>query len=316
MAKRKPVPPLSELLKSNSVEDPFNVHVHRPIAYFFVKLAYPTRMSPNAFTMLAMLIGVLAGVCWFIGTPVLMVVGGLLLWFSAVIDGADGLLARARGTQSSFGRALDGAADGVVAAASLTGAVWHMWVESGSPTLMLAAGAAIGMTLLGLSLYDHFKEGILNAERHRRYDDELARVQRQAEDKTEGTGFSRLVLRLVLVPALRQQEMLARLLDPEGLRLRKAAGRDVEQDEAYLRNSRGPTKLWVALSLSPHTQIFALCGIFDILPVYLGLRLVAGTGMFITAVFWQRSASRRTALAMEQPVESVAGQVSPAGRMH
>ena len=43
-----------------------------------------------------------------------MVWGGALLWISAIMDGADGILARAKNMQSAFGRALDGTADMVV----------------------------------------------------------------------------------------------------------------------------------------------------------------------------------------------------------
>ena len=38
-----------------------------------------------------------------------MIAAGALLWTAAILDGADGILARAKGQASQFGRALDGA---------------------------------------------------------------------------------------------------------------------------------------------------------------------------------------------------------------
>src|SRR5262245_59422827 len=113
------LPPFETVLKSRAVEDPVNLWVHRPLAYAFVALVFRTSITPNQITLLALLVGFAASACWFIGTPDMMFWGGALLWSSAILDGADGILARAKQLFSDLGRALDGAADMIVAAASL-----------------------------------------------------------------------------------------------------------------------------------------------------------------------------------------------------
>ena len=94
------LPPFDSLLKSRDVEDPVNLWVHRPLAYAIVAGIYRTSVTPNQMTLAATLVGLAAGACWFIGTSELVVAGGALLWASSILDGADGILARAKRMQS------------------------------------------------------------------------------------------------------------------------------------------------------------------------------------------------------------------------
>src|SRR4051794_10682989 len=107
MASFARLPPFETVIKSREVEDPVNLWVHRPLAYAFVALVYRTAITPNQITALALLVGFAAAGCWFVGTPALMLAGGCLLWASAILDGADGILARAKQMFSDTGRALD-----------------------------------------------------------------------------------------------------------------------------------------------------------------------------------------------------------------
>ena len=104
------LPPYSTVIKARDVEDPVNVWLHRPLAYAFVALVYRTPLTPNQVTLLAMIFGLAAGSLWLVGSPTLMLVGGVLLWTSSILDGADGILARAKQMQSELGRALAGRA--------------------------------------------------------------------------------------------------------------------------------------------------------------------------------------------------------------
>jgi hypothetical protein len=93
-------------------------------------------------------------------------IGGLLLFLSAVLDCADGQLARMRGTSSLFGRMLDGTADlitvGVVAPASL----WVMWCQLATPlwvkgTVVAVTCIAVVTTSFHTTMYDHYKNVFL-----------------------------------------------------------------------------------------------------------------------------------------------------------
>ncbi|NOY92391.1 MAG: CDP-alcohol phosphatidyltransferase family protein [Deltaproteobacteria bacterium] len=131
-----PLPPFSSLLKSRDVEDPINIYVHRPLAYAFVAAIYRTPMTPNMVTFLSICVGFVSGAMFLKGTPTAMVVAGICLWTSAILDGADGFLARAKNLSSPFGRALDGSADMIVAIVTVIPAVIHLWLKHHDPLLI------------------------------------------------------------------------------------------------------------------------------------------------------------------------------------
>ena len=108
-------PPFSSVVKPNDVEDPINRYVHRTLAYLFVRSIFRTSITPNMITLSALVIGFAAGCAFIWGTPTAMFLGGAGLWAAAILDGADGILARAKNLHSEFGRAMDGAGDALVA---------------------------------------------------------------------------------------------------------------------------------------------------------------------------------------------------------
>jgi hypothetical protein len=139
------LPPLRSVLKSGDVEDPVNRYVHRTLAYLFVKAIFRTRITPNMITLSTVIIGFSAGCAFIWGTPTAMFVGGVGIWVAAILDGADGILARAKNLHSEFGRALDGSADSIVAVFTVFPGFYHIWVTYHNPyhlALMVRPGLA------------------------------------------------------------------------------------------------------------------------------------------------------------------------------
>lgn len=78
---------------------------------FFTKLAYDLRMSPNAVTILAGLVGVASG---FLFLMKYWAIGAILLQLHHLLDGADGNLARLTGRITPMGAKLDRICDQLV----------------------------------------------------------------------------------------------------------------------------------------------------------------------------------------------------------
>src|SRR4029079_16528189 len=76
--------------------------------------------------------------------------------------GADGILARAKKLHSELGRALDGVADVVVAAATVFPAFFHNWQKEHDAIQLALAPVAIGTTWLQVYSYDFYKESYLS----------------------------------------------------------------------------------------------------------------------------------------------------------
>jgi phosphatidylglycerophosphate synthase len=295
------LPPFRTLLKSRDVEDPVNLWLHRPLAYAFVALVYRTRITPNMITALALVVGIAAGVCFFFGTPQLMIVGGLLLWSSAILDGADGILARAKRMQSDLGRAIDGFADGMVALATVPLAFYHLWVLHHSLLEVALMPFAIGITLFHVYLYDYYKEAYLqhvnpawngNPERLADIKARIARVRAQG-----GPWYARIASESYL-GIVENQIRVVNFTNPAAARHHLTFPVNAESVRIYREYNRGPMQIWALVSLAPHSYLISLCAIFDRLDIYLWFRVFGANALFLIALVWQRVATRRTVAAL------------------
>ena len=297
------LPPFEKVIKSREVEDPVNIWVHRRLAYGFVALIHRTAVTPNQVTFLAMIVGIAAGCCWFVGTPTLMIVGGALLWTSAILDGADGILARAKQVQSELGRAFDGMADMVVAASTVLAAFYHLWVTHQSMLHLPLMVVALGMSVVQIFVYDYYKEFFLDAVnpswdgRSRMLADVKARYEAA---KAEGASLLVRSSWDTYVNMLEGQVAIVKRTNPEGVRHTRCWPAGDRTAEIYRKHNYWPMRLWVSVSLCPHTYLLAICGMFDRLDVYLWFRAVGVNVIFVIAVIWQRIATNRTIAELEQ----------------
>jgi len=291
------LPPFSQLLKSRDVEDPVNLWLHRPLAYAFCKLIYPTAVSPNQVTLFAICLGLGAAACWVVGDRSAMIWGGALLWISAIMDGADGILARAKNMQSAFGRALDGTADMIVGLSTTAACLYHL-AATGADWKLLALGSAATLTTgLQLNLYDFYKELHLRMTRLDRGgegDTADKAAELRARALTEHTPWYTRMSMNFYADYTRFQERLLRRTNPDALRLLSGVARNEQSAELYRSLNRRPMRFWMAVSLAPHSYLFALFGMFDRLDRYLWLRLTLMNVLMLCGLLAQRRATRRT----------------------
>lgn len=294
---RPGLPPFSQLLKSRDVEDPVNLWVHRPLAYGFCKLIYGTSISPNQVTLFAICLGLAAAACWVEGSRDAMIWGGALLWISAIMDGADGLLARAKNMQSAFGRALDGTADMVVGLSTVVACLYHLAVTGAGWPLLLIGVAATLTTGLQLNLYDFYKELHLRMTRLDR-GGEGDTADRAEQLRTRALAertpwYTRLSMNFY-ADYTRFQERLLRATNPSALRLLSGVARNEHSAELYRSLNRTPMRFWIAVSLAPHSYLFAIFGMLDRLESYLWLRITVMNVLLVCGLVVQRRATRRT----------------------
>ncbi|MEM9069298.1 MAG: CDP-alcohol phosphatidyltransferase family protein [Myxococcota bacterium] len=308
------LPPFSTLLKSRDVEDPINLWVHRPLAYAFVWATIRTPLTPNAITVLAMLVGIASGVAFLVGTPEMMVLGGALLWTAAILDGADGIMARAKNMASQLGRALDGLADVVVAVATVLPAFYHVWVKDHDVVDLAIMLPTLAFTLPHLALYDFYKESYLRGTRLDRggEGDDPEKVRKLAAD-TKDKGFIKsFAVSQILLPMVTNQAMLVSKLNPGALREGVEWPKSEASAAIYRRHNRVPMFLWAMISLAPHSYLTAIFAMIDRLDIYLWIRLLGMNAIFLLAIVWQRIGTQRTLAAW---AELTAGAPSPEARV-
>ena len=137
-------------LKSDAyyADEIINIYLLRPIAAGIVWILYPTRVTPNHVTILAILLGCSAAYTYTLATPAAIAVAGLLVMAKDIFDDADGQLARAKELYSRRGRFLDSIGDFVVDVAIFAAMTWlvaqsHTMV----PTVLLGIAGLFGITL-------------------------------------------------------------------------------------------------------------------------------------------------------------------------
>lgn len=291
------LPPFAQVLKSKDVEDPINLWVHRPLAYAFCKLIYRTPVTPNQVTLLAICLGLAAAACWVEGSRSAMIWGGALLWISAIMDGADGILARAKSMQSAFGRALDGTADMIVGLSTAAACLWHLFATGADWQFLLLGLIAIGTTGFHLNLYDFYKELHLRLTRLDRGgegdDAERAAQLRQKAEHDHAPWYTRISMTFY-ADYNRFQERLLRTTNPLALRLMRGVARSTHSAALYRDVNRRPMRFWMAVSLAPHSYLFAIFGMFDRLDLYLWLRLTLMNVLALAALALQRKATHAT----------------------
>jgi hypothetical protein len=98
-------------LKVIEAEEFVDLFFFRPFAFIFVKIIYPTNLTPNQITIISMIFGILAGISIAFGTVESVLLGGILFTISCILDCADGQLARLKKSGTKIGRLLDGIID-------------------------------------------------------------------------------------------------------------------------------------------------------------------------------------------------------------
>ena len=95
-------------------EEPLDFIIFRPLASLLVSFLKKTPILPNHITIMAMILGSVAGLFFFLNTITSIITGIILIFIAIVLDCSDGQLARAKNIHSYFGRILDGFSDSVV----------------------------------------------------------------------------------------------------------------------------------------------------------------------------------------------------------
>ncbi|HTM44941.1 MAG TPA: CDP-alcohol phosphatidyltransferase family protein [Polyangiaceae bacterium] len=291
------LPPFASVLKSREVEDPVNLWFNRPMAYGFVALVFRTPVTPNQVTLLATAVGIAAAACIAQGSPERMLWGGILLWSSAILDGADGILARAKQMQSDLGRALDGSADLVVALAVLVGAGYHLWDKHHSIEQMAMLPVITVSSVFHIYLYDYYKESYMaftKTEWNGRFESRADAVNKLQALRDAQAGWVQRVAGKLYVDLMTNQYFAVKASNPAGLRenIQFPAGQHTA--EIYRRYNRVPMRLWTWISLAPHTYLVAISAMFDRFDIYLWFRVIAINLLFFAALRQQRKASEAT----------------------
>ena len=105
-------PPARDGSRDRRIEDPSNLYLIHPAARALLPRALSFGLSANAVSIIGLGCGAMAALAYTrLGNPWLALVGLAFSIAWLIADGLDGMIARATGTSSPLGRALDGMCD-------------------------------------------------------------------------------------------------------------------------------------------------------------------------------------------------------------
>lgn len=283
---------LGDVIKSPDVEDPVNLHVHRPLQLALVRPLLRTSITANQMTALSLCAGLAAACAIVLGTRAWLLAAACLLFASAIFDGADGMIARVKKTSSEMGHAIDGAADYAVNLATTAAAVFHLAEAHGSPLLWAALG--LGAHVAGAShlmLYDfhsatylRFATGGRHAGGHLdRGKDLLERL------RSRGAPWPSRLLIAAYVWQLGNRQRLVDRVTPAAARHWRAPV-DPATSAAYVADHRGRMRGWALLGNSPHMDLMVLAAATDRFDLYFLLRIAGFSALAVALA----AASRRS----------------------
>lgn len=98
-------------LKNLHAEEPLDVYFYRPMAFVIVKSFYSFPITPNHYSLMALLSGMASGYNFLQGTRTSFKWGAFYFLLFAILDCCDGMVARLKKNGTEFGRLIDGLVD-------------------------------------------------------------------------------------------------------------------------------------------------------------------------------------------------------------
>lgn len=190
-------------LKAVEVEENLDLVLYRPLAFLVTKAVYPTSITPNQLTFVALVLGVSSGFALAQGTAEFLALGGILFALSNVFDCSDGMLARLKRNGTHLGRVIDGFADYIVGTAVYLGLGFGMSREL-MPNWGWLLAILAGISAVAHSIYfDFYRNEFLAHALGKFHSTEEERnefSERLESLKDEpGKGFERFAIRTYLV---------------------------------------------------------------------------------------------------------------------
>jgi len=137
---------------------------NRPAASLIVRALYRTKITPNQVTVAAFLIGLAGAGCFALATRRAFILAGVLAELSSIVDCADGMLARARGTSNDFGAYLDLLLDRINEYLLIVGAILGQYRLAGREIDLILGFFTLGLYFL-LTTQFYLAKNLIRDER-------------------------------------------------------------------------------------------------------------------------------------------------------
>lgn len=151
----RPNEPEGLAFKAYEIEEFVDVYFFRRLGIVFARAARAARLTPNAVSILAGIVGMTGGA--LLASDAYDWIGVVLIFGYGVLDSSDGQLARLTGQTSEWGRVLDGVAGYVTHVSAYLAILARMLAAGGGPWVVVLAVVAGAVTIVHAQLYDYHR---------------------------------------------------------------------------------------------------------------------------------------------------------------
>lgn len=264
-------------LKVIDVDEIVDILFFRPIAYSFTKLIYNTNITPNQVSFLSMIFGILSGISISLAQAETVLAGGIFLIISAILDCADGQLARLKQNGTFLGRFLDGGIDYISSISVFIGiGFWgtHFWYDS---TQWWFIVVFTGITYaIQAGMVDYYRnEYLFNCKGQSNFiANEIKNFQKEMDKlAAQKRGWIvRSLLNLYIVYSKIQSKTI------------KVNKKKNISPEEYVKKNKINMWLWNINGSSTHAFVLLICSIFNRLDIFIWYSLLFGN--IWTIIVW------------------------------
>lgn len=118
---------LIQQLRKNT-DGPISRILNRPISIKISKLLLKTKITPNQISLVGFITAFLGALFFYVGEYIFLVMGGILVQLSSIIDGCDGEVARLKLIQTKYGGWFDAVLDRYADAIIIFGMIHGHWI--------------------------------------------------------------------------------------------------------------------------------------------------------------------------------------------
>lgn len=191
-------------LKNLHAEEPLDVYFYRPMAFIVVKTFYSLPITPNQYSLAALISGIASGYNFLKGTSLGFKWGAFYFLLFAILDCCDGMVARLKKNGTEFGRLIDGVVDytvNVIVYLTLALGLKKQYSPELFQPWFLVIVAGVSKAIHSIS-YDHYLTEYLSYEKGDggfvvREIEEL-RSRLEVSEKSNASFVRRLALKLYL----------------------------------------------------------------------------------------------------------------------
>ena len=267
-------------LKTIDSEEVLDLVIFRPISFILVKLIYPTNITPNQISIVALIFGILTGILYGFATPEFFIFASASFFICNTLDCMDGQLARLKKNGTKIGRVIDGFIDYITSISVFLGIGIAMTIITGDAlySWAMTIGAGVSKALQNM-FFDHYRNMYLEYVYHKTssLEEEIEEYSLEKErlKSINGHHIEKLLISLYLAYSNFQKN------STNHIQL------DVTPDE-YKSKNKLLIRLWSWIGSTTHMVVLIIFSLMNRIDLYLIFSIALGNLIFIILLIWQK----------------------------